>query len=88
MSANTKGTTKQRKGREADADYTKPNGSSFELDCRIAGERRGIEARADWIVLRKNDRPWAATPVGSILPISSRICCVTKTGTSACTTPP
>lgn len=59
MSANTKGTTKQRKGREADADYTKPKGSSAELDCRIAGERRGIEARADWIVLRKNDRPSA-----------------------------
>ena len=37
MSANTKGTTKQRTGCEADADYTNPRGSSAEWDCRIAG---------------------------------------------------
>lgn len=59
MSESDKGKSKDAGGPEGDSDYKKPRGASAELESSAAGEKRRIEARADWIVLRKDDEPSA-----------------------------
>lgn len=56
MSGNDKGKSKDPGG---DSDYKKPRGASAEQESSAAGEKRRIEVRADWIVLRKDDEPSA-----------------------------
>ena len=56
MSESDKGKSKDAGG---DSDCKKPRGASAELESSVAGEKRQIEARADWIVLRKDDEPSA-----------------------------
>lgn len=59
MSESDKGKSKDAGGPGGDSDYKKPRGASAELESSAAGEKRRIEARADWIVLRKDDEPSA-----------------------------
>ncbi|AHC14173.1 S10 family peptidase [Salinispira pacifica] len=52
-------TTNEKDTRKTDGDYTPPGGSSMDHRISLGGETMDYSASADWMVLRKKDKPAA-----------------------------